>query len=117
MFDLKHISEWTRIDNLPFYIGSELEYIREDAECLGNVEEWEIFTFTREKLETDYPQLFREHRFEDVVEIEYYPFEKDEEEDFTGYAVYIYFHKDLVVKMIKHVLEVHPDYVIKFLQD
>ena len=115
MFDLKSISEWTRIDNLPFYIGSELEYIREDAECLGNVDEYEIFTHIREKLEEDYTQLFREHRFEDVVEIEYYPFEKDYDEEYAGYAVYIHFHKDLVLKMVKHVLEKHPDYVIKLL--
>lgn len=113
-----NIGEWTRIDNLPFNIGSELEYIREEAECLGQIEEWEVCLWTQDKLEKDYPQLFKEFRFDDVVWIEYYPFEWEygmEEDEFPGYAVYIHFQKELVEKLYNHVIEKHPDYVLSYL--
>ncbi len=112
------ISEWTRYDNLPFGIGEEFSHIREEAELLGDVEEWEVENHTREQLEKEFPQLFKDFRFEDVVEIEYYPFERDcdmKADEFPGYAVYIHMQRDLVVKMVEHVKDKHPDYVLSYL--
>lgn len=112
------IYEWTRIDNLPFNIGSELEYIREEAESLGELEEWEVLCWVRDKFENDYPQFFRELRYENVVNVEYYLFESDsytDEDRFPGYAIYIHLHKELVTKIVNHVLDKHPDHVLRYL--
>lgn len=113
------IENWTRIDNLEFNLNSEFEYIREEAELLGEVEEWEVYQKVEEILEKDFPQLFTTLRYDDVVDVEYYPFERDygdDPDEFPGYAVYISFQRDLTSKLYKHVLNKHPDYVVSHLK-
>lgn len=112
------IDNWMRIDNLPLNIGNNLSYIREDAELLGNVEECIIEQYVQDTLEKDFPQFFKELRYDDVVYTEYYPFERDcymSEDEFPGYAVYIHFQKELVTKLYNHVLDKQPDYVLSYL--
>ena len=112
------IENWTRIDNLPLGIGDEFSYIREEAELLGDVEEWEVCLWVEEKFEKDFPELLQAFRFDDVISVEYYLFERDYdmvEDAFSGYAVYIHMHKELVEKMYNHVIDKHPDYVLSYL--
>ncbi len=112
------IYEWTRIENLPLNIGAEFSYIREAAELLGNVDSYYVYELVEEIFYRDFPQFFKDLKYDQVIEVEYYLFEYDDptyDYDFQGYAVYISFHRDLVEKLYNHVLDKHPDYVLAYL--
>lgn len=114
------IYEWTRIENLPLNIGAEFSYIREAAELLGNVDSYYVYELVEEIFYRDFPKFFKDLKYDQVIEVEYYLFEYDDEyddvtTDFQGYAVYISFHRDLVEKLYNHVLDKHPDYVLAYL--
>ena len=116
------IYEWTRIENLPLNIGAEFSYIREEAELLGNVDSYYVHEMVEEIFYRDFPQFFKDLKYDQVIEVEYYLFESfesdgvsDEDSNFPGYAVYIHFHRDLVEKLYNHVLDKHPDYVLAYL--
>jgi hypothetical protein len=108
------IEKWTRYDNLPFSLENHFQHIREEAEYLNTQEEFEVYEFVEKKFMQEYPQFFKEWHFDDVIDVEYYPFEWEygmEEDEFPGYAVYIHFHQDLVKKMVKHILVNQTEFV------
>ena len=107
---------WTRIDNLPFYLYDQFAYIREDAELLGEKQEWEIEEYVRGIFERDFALFFKELEYEDVILTEYNLFEPDccdKSGAFPGYAVYIHFHSSLVKQLISFMIEEHPEYLLK----
>ncbi len=117
--DIANISEWTRVDNLSFWLNNEFEYIREEAELINYTDgdEFDIYEKVHELFMKDYPQFFKVLDYDKVIDIEIHPFENDPYDDnsFPGFACYIHFHKDLVTKLYNHIIDNHPDYVLKYL--
>lgn len=115
--DLTKIEEWTRIDNLHFWLDGEFEHIREEAECIEYDGEWDypIIEEVNRLFYRDFPIFFNDNHFDELVSVEVYPFEKDiDQPDYNGFAVYIYFNEKLVKKLYKYLLDKQPDYVLKY---
>jgi len=109
------IDTWTRTDNLPYFLDDLFSHIREEAECLGEKEEWEVQNFVREAFEKDFPIFFKDLNYEEVVYVEYNLFELgylEDEETFPGYAVYIHFHETLVKQLLTFTMEQYPEYIL-----
>lgn len=111
------IDYWTAIDNLDLGLNNYFNYIRFEAEELYTDDEWLVFDTVESLFRKNHEWLFEDLNFNDVVEIEYYPFDpvEYEEDDYVGYAVYISFRYDLVKRIYNHVIEEHPDHILKHL--
>lgn len=117
MDDTLKIYKWTRIDNLPFNLNYEFCDIREDAECLGEVEEFEVQSYVEERITKKLKKFLDGKRYDDLVYSEQQIFERDpcdDENVYPGYAVYIYFGRELVVELVEYVKEKFPEYALKF---
>jgi hypothetical protein len=110
------INTWTRTDNLPYFLDDLFSHIREESECLGEVDLIEVEHFIHESLKKEFPKLFNDLDYNSTVYIEYDLFELgyfEDEKKFPGYAVYIYFHETIVKKLIKNIMVEYPEYLLK----
>jgi len=79
---------WTRIDNLN-EVYHEFEYIREDAECQGFTDDFEVGCYVEDVFKKDFPDIWDKLSYDDIY-AEYYEHELCEGEEKPTYAVYIY---------------------------
>jgi hypothetical protein len=82
-----------------------------DAECLGDVDDDEVENYIHNRLIDTYPKFFNFNVCKYEVNIERIVFENDyddEEDTFVGYAVYLHFHKNLLEKLVEHVIDKNP---------
>lgn len=116
--DLNRIEEWTRIDNLHFWLDGEFNHIREEAELIEYDGEWDypIIEEVNKLFYRDFPSFFTDDFFDTLISVEVYPFDTDSDNpDYNGFAVYIHFNEKLVKKLYKHIIDKHPDYVLKYM--
>ena len=84
---------YQRIDSI-FDCGNiydDLEYLREEAELQGFKHHYECQDFINKLMDKEYPKFFKwiEYNLGEDILAEYHEFEEDEE-GYTGYAVYIH---------------------------
>jgi len=90
---MKYIS----LQNL-YELEGLFDYIREEAECQGFKDEIEAEIWVHEYFYEDFPEFIDKlpYNLDDDIWVEFCPFQESEfdDDDYSGYAIYINFSED-----------------------
>ena len=99
---------WNRIDSLePWDLYDHFNYIREDAECQGFEDDYDVENYVKDEFARSFPQIWDRIGYDDIS-VEHYEHELQDDEVKPTHAVYIYFNEN-VTDVIEDLL---PEYFI-----